>query len=90
MEALHIGSDTFLLLIIGVLGWFARGKMSEYDDHLRSCNEIPKKTIVDRLDTLCDQIDTLGGTIVKVSEEQVKAAVQIAILVGRQTERDTH
>lgn len=75
--------ETPELAVLGMLWYFARGKVKEYDEHLKTCNEIPKAVLLDRLNDLCERID-------RHIDEQSKMSKQVNILVGRQMERDSH
>ena len=88
MEFLHIGADTLILVVLGILGWFTKTKIAEYDEHIRRCAQIPKDTIVSKLEDMCEHMDGLHDKISKVGDAQVATDKQIAILIGRQIERD--
>lgn len=62
----------YLLLCAGVL-WFGRKKVGVWDQHIRECNQIPKASIMEKLDTIHkgmdEQFDAVADRIAEVKTE---------------------
>lgn len=87
-ELFHGGTDSALLALIGVLVWVFKRQLKIYDKHLETCDQIPKSLIMTSLDTLSSRVDETHTALTNLVTGQTELTRQVAILVGRQAERD--
>lgn len=44
-----------LALLIAMLGWFLKRLINQVDEHVKKCDELPKSTIIEKLDNLSEK-----------------------------------
>ena len=87
VEWIAIGFTMFIALaqLVKSLGYDKR-RMEQFDAHIESCEEVPKKLIVEKLDNLCSRVDEFKGDLDQTRKELKADMLQTKVDVTKYIE----